>query len=80
MECEGRRIQQDLAREGEELGTELGVGGALARTLLFYAAKSGDVASAKLAKELLDRMWKKFRDDKGLSAPETRTDYKRFGG
>ncbi len=60
-------------------GQDLGVGGALARTLLFYAAKSGDVASAKLAKELLDRMWKKFRDDKGLSAPETRTDYKRFG-
>jgi hypothetical protein len=60
-------------------GQDLGVAGALARTLLYYAAKSGDLASAKLAKELLDRMWKKFRDDKGLSAPEARTDYKRFG-
>ena len=60
-------------------GQDLGVAGALARTLLYYAAKSGDHAPAKLAKELLDRMWKKFRDDKGVAGPETRTDYKRFG-
>jgi hypothetical protein len=60
-------------------GQDLGVGGALARTLLYYAAKSGDHACAKLAKELLDRMWKKFRDDKGVAAPETRNDFKRFG-
>ena len=59
-------------------GTDLGVAGALARTLIFYAAKSRDVAPAKLAKELLDRMWKKFRDDKGVAAPETRVDFKRF--
>jgi hypothetical protein len=60
-------------------GQDVGVAGALARTLLFYAAKSGDRAPAKLAKELLDRMWKKYRDDKGVAAPETRSDYKRFG-
>ena len=24
-------------------------------------------------------MWKKFRDDKGVAAPETRVDFKRFG-
>jgi len=60
-------------------GQDLGVAGALARTLLYYAAKSGDHAPARLAKELLDRMWKKFRDDKGIAAPETRTDFKRFG-
>jgi len=61
------------------VGQDLGVAGALARTLLFYAAKSGDHAPAKLAKELLDRMWKRFRDDKGVAGPETRTDFKRFG-
>jgi hypothetical protein len=60
-------------------GQDLGVAGALARTLLFYAAKSGDHAAARLAKELLDRMWKKFRDDKGVAGPETRVDFKRFG-
>jgi hypothetical protein len=58
---------------------DVGVAGALARTLLFYSAKSGDHAPAKLAKELLDRMWKKLRDDKGIAAPETRADFKRFG-
>jgi hypothetical protein len=59
-------------------GQDLGIAGALARTLLYYGAKSGDVASAKLAKELLDRMWKKFRDEKGIAAPETRNDFNRF--
>jgi hypothetical protein len=57
---------------------DVGVAGALARTLFYYAAKSGDVVAAKLGKELVDRMWKKYRDDKGVAAPETRTDYKRF--
>jgi hypothetical protein len=60
-------------------GADVGVAGALARTLLFYSAKSNDHASARLAKELLDRLWKKFRDDKGVAAPEARADYKRFG-
>jgi hypothetical protein len=59
-------------------GQDLGVAGALARALLYYAAKSGDTAAAKLAKELLDRLWKKYRDDKGVSAPEQRLDFKRF--
>jgi hypothetical protein len=57
---------------------DVGVAGALARTLLFYAAKAEDHASANLAKELLDRIWKKYRDEKGVSTPETRVDYKRF--
>jgi hypothetical protein len=61
------------------LGQDVGVAGALARTLLYYAARSGEHAPARLAKELLDRMWKKFRDDKGIATPETRTDFKRFG-
>jgi hypothetical protein len=60
-------------------GQDVGVAGALARTLLFYAAKSGEQAPAKLAKEILDRMWKKFRDDKGIAASETRKDFHRFG-
>jgi len=60
-------------------GQDVGVAGALARTLLFYAAKSGAHAPARLAKELLDRMWKKHRDGKGVAVPEKRADFKRFG-
>ena len=30
------------------------------------------------AKELLDRLWAKYRDSKGVSTPEDRVDYKRF--
>lgn len=62
----------------KEYGTDLGVTASLANTLLYYSKASGDEASKVLAKELLDRMWTLYRDDKGLSAPEARGDYKRF--
>src|SRR6185369_4988905 len=39
-----------------DFGDDAGVASALARTLAFYAAKAGDRAAQKLAKELLDRM------------------------
>ena len=51
---------------------------AYAKTLMFYAAKSGDVPSRTLAKELLDRMWTNFQDNLGVSLPEVRKDYNRF--
>jgi hypothetical protein len=57
----------------------VGVTGATARALLFYSAKSGDRAAARLAKELLDRMWKKYWTAKGVASEEARVDYKRFG-
>jgi hypothetical protein len=49
--------------------------------LCFYAARKGkDGNTARLlAKELLDRMWNKYRDDFGVTTPEVRKDYKRFG-
>lgn len=59
-------------------GTDLGIAASLANTLLYYAKASGDDEARVLAKELLDRMWNLYRDDKGLSAPEARADYKRF--
>ena len=58
---------------------DVGVAGALARTLLFYSAKSGNQAPAHLAKELLDRTWKKYWTPKGVASDEARLDYKRFG-
>jgi len=57
---------------------DLGVTGSLANALLFYSKGSGDDDSRVLAKELLDRMWNLYRDDKGLAVPESRPDYKRI--
>lgn len=59
-------------------GTDLGVTASLANALLYYSKASGDDAARVLAKELLDRMWNLYRDDKGLAAPEARSDYSRF--
>ena len=59
-------------------GTDLGVAGSLANTLLFYSKASGDDEARLLAKELLDRMWNLYKDDKGFSVPEKRNDYSRF--
>jgi len=74
-----KAFNADLHVTIKDWGDDAGVTSALARTLTFYAAKSGDKASQKLAKELLDRMWTKYRDRLGVSTPETRVDYKRFG-
>jgi hypothetical protein len=57
---------------------DVGTTAGLVHTLAFYARRSGDKASQTLARELLDRMWAKYRDSKGLTTPETRKDYKRF--
>jgi hypothetical protein len=56
----------------------VGTAASLAKLLSFYAARSGNEAAGKLAKELLDRMWKRYRDAKGVAQPEVRKDYKRF--
>lgn len=66
-------------------GTDLGITGSLANTLLYYAAadkkySGGDnyVSYVDTAEELLDRMWNLYRDDKGVAVEEVRADYKRF--
>ncbi len=59
-------------------GQDIGIAGALIRTLIHYAAKSGDTAARDLSKKLLDAIWTTNRDDKGLSSPETRGDYALF--
>ncbi|HCL03678.1 MAG TPA: exoglucanase, partial [Lachnoclostridium phytofermentans] len=59
-------------------GTDLGVTGSLANALLFYSKAANDESAKNLAKELLDRVWKLYRDDKGVAVPEARADYKRF--
>ncbi|QAA33059.1 exoglucanase [Clostridium manihotivorum] len=65
--------------------TDLGVSASLANTLLYYSAATQkytptafDDKAKDIAKQLLDRMWKLYSDDKGLSAPEARNDYNRM--
>lgn len=62
---------------------DLGIAASYAKTLTFYAAATEkyetlDTDARDLAREVLDRMWTKYRDNKGLSAPEARGDYTRF--
>lgn len=58
--------------------TDVGVTAALAKTLEYYSAKSGDTASLTLAQTLLTDMWNNYSDSIGVSSPETRTDYNQF--
>lgn len=57
--------------------TDIGMSSSLANTLMYYAAGTSkhssatyDDSYANLAKEILDRMWNKYQDDKGLSVTE----------
>lgn len=59
-------------------GTDVGIAAALAKTLSYYAAKSGQTAPKTMAQQLLDGMWNNYSDAIGISVPETRTDYNRF--
>jgi hypothetical protein len=54
---------------------DVGVAGALARTLLVHP----DSRSRALGRELLERIWTLHRDRRGVAAPEARPDYARFG-
>jgi len=57
---------------------DLGVATSLAKTLTYYAAKSGDTTAETTAQNILDVIHKNFADPLGYSAPESRTDYKNF--
>ncbi|GAA2303259.1 cellulose binding domain-containing protein [Streptomyces kunmingensis] len=57
---------------------DVGVAAAYAKTLTYYAAKSGDTQAKTVAKALLDGMWEHDQDALGIAVPETRADYSRF--
>ncbi|MCF3136596.1 glycoside hydrolase family 48 protein [Streptomyces olivochromogenes] len=57
---------------------DVGVTAAYAKTLTYYAAKSGDATAKSTAKALLDGMWNNYQDSLGITVPETRADYNRF--
>ncbi|MFI0924768.1 glycoside hydrolase family 48 protein [Streptomyces sp. NPDC021012] len=57
---------------------DVGVAAAYAKTLTYYAARSGHAEAKRVAKALLDGMWDHHRDALGIAVPETRADYNRF--
>ncbi|WP_328672484.1 glycoside hydrolase family 48 protein [Streptomyces sp. NBC_00328] len=57
---------------------DVGVAAAYAKTLSYYAAKSGSTQAKTTAKALLDGMWNNYQDGLGIAVPETRADYNRF--
>ncbi|MFF4134277.1 glycoside hydrolase family 48 protein [Streptomyces mirabilis] len=57
---------------------DVGVAAAYAKTLSYYAAKSGNSQAKTTAKALLDGMWSNYQDSLGIAVPETRADYNRF--
>ena len=67
----------NLHVEVTEHGRDVGVASAFARTLMWYAAASGDTAAKDTAKGLLDALHANS-DAEGVSTVETRGDYARF--
>ncbi|MFD9030730.1 glycoside hydrolase family 48 protein [Streptomyces sp. NPDC059567] len=57
---------------------DVGVAAAYAKSLTYYAAKSGHAEAKRVAKALLDGMWTHHQDPLGIAVPETRADYNRF--
>ena len=68
----------DLHVDVVDYTQDVGVTGAYARALAYYAASSGDTDARAMAKALLDGMWEHHQDPLGVAVEETRTDYERF--
>ncbi|ACU36112.1 cellulose binding domain-containing protein [Actinosynnema pretiosum subsp. pretiosum] len=56
---------------------DVGIAASLAKTLLNYAAKSGNAAARTTGEGLLTALLS-HQDDKGIATPESRADYNRF--
>jgi hypothetical protein len=58
--------------------SDLGVSTSLAKTYMYYAAKSGNTTAETDAQNIIDIIHQFYGDTLGFSAPETRTDYSNF--
>ncbi|WP_402467467.1 glycoside hydrolase family 48 protein [Isoptericola aurantiacus] len=71
-----------LSVEVTGYGQDVGVAGALARSLMYYAAGPGDdpaqLEAQQTAHDLLEAIWTQNSDPVGVASTETRTDYARF--
>ncbi|MEV0379246.1 glycoside hydrolase family 48 protein [Nonomuraea sp. NPDC050643] len=56
---------------------DVGVAGAYAKVLMYYAARANHTEARDTAKALLDGVWEN-RDAEGVSVPETKGDYRRI--
>jgi hypothetical protein len=54
---------------------DLGVSASLAKTYMYYAAKSGNTTAETTAQNIIDIIHQFYGDSLGFSAPESRTDY-----
>lgn len=66
----------DLHVTVKDYTSDVGVAAAYAKTLTYYAARSGDADAKQAAKDLLDALWK-HTDAKGVSVEESKADYRR---
>lgn len=76
--ADDKGFNSKLHGKAKDMGVDTGIAAALSRAMAFYAAKSGDKVAQKVAKAINDRLWAKYRTNKGVSAPEMRKDYRRF--
>jgi Glycosyl hydrolase family 48/Cellulose binding domain/Putative Ig domain len=58
--------------------SDLGVSTSLAKTYMYYAAKSGNTTAETAAQNIIDIIHQFYGDTLGFSTPETRTDYSNF--
>ena len=72
------RFNADLHVTVKDTAADPGTGASVAKALAFWAARSGDTKARFVAKSLLDRIWAKHHDAKGVFSEESRKDYKRF--
>ncbi|WP_030160749.1 glycoside hydrolase family 48 protein [Glycomyces sp. NRRL B-16210] len=70
----GSGLSVTVASQSEDPG----VAGALAKILSYHAVATGDTASQEAAANLLDVLWE-ANDGIGITQPEQRSDYCRFG-
>lgn len=70
----GAGLSVSVASESQDPG----VAGATAKVLAYYAAATGDTALQETVSDLLDALWS-FNDGLGVTRPEERADYCRFG-
>jgi hypothetical protein len=77
FDASDKAFNKELHVRIKSRGNDVGSAASLARVLAFYGKRAGDAESQKLALSLLDRIWK-FRDQIGVSSPETRDDYRRL--
>ncbi|AYY11565.1 cellulose 1,4-beta-cellobiosidase [Actinobacteria bacterium YIM 96077] len=67
----------NLTVEVTDTGQDVGVAAAYARTLMWYAAATGDTEAQEMSRDLLEALYE-HRDEQGIAVEEEREDYSRF--